>query len=101
MHPPTYRVLEVPELVRLICSFVEKPNLAQLLTVSRCFFHCAAPLVWKEVSGVMILLCLLPSLEMGDDKEVRPEASRNNLLLNASLSSRYMSSIFPVVTKVG
>ncbi|KAF8598800.1 hypothetical protein BDV93DRAFT_512188 [Ceratobasidium sp. AG-I] len=66
MHSPAYRVFEVPELVRLICSFVENPHLARLLTVSRCLFHCAAPLVWKEVSGVMKLLCLLPSLDLGD-----------------------------------
>ncbi|KAF8605609.1 hypothetical protein BDV93DRAFT_554462 [Ceratobasidium sp. AG-I] len=56
------RVVELPELVRLICSFAETVHLVKLLTVSHHFFYCAAPLIWREVSGITKLLDLLPDL---------------------------------------
>ncbi|KAF8593325.1 hypothetical protein BDV93DRAFT_516654 [Ceratobasidium sp. AG-I] len=61
MRPPAYRVFEVPELVGMICGFMEKRNLVKLLTVSQPFFHCIVSHVWKEVIGISKLLVLLPS----------------------------------------
>ncbi|KAF8607778.1 hypothetical protein BDV93DRAFT_603555 [Ceratobasidium sp. AG-I] len=62
MYTPTCRVVELPEIVELICIFTEKPYLVKLLTVSRHFFYCAAPLIWRDVAETSILLDLLPAL---------------------------------------
>lgn len=64
VHYPARRVFEVPELVDLICSFVRKRNLTNLLTVSQCVFHCVAPLIWKDVTGVVNIIRLLPKLDI-------------------------------------
>ena len=73
MYPPARRVLGVPELARLICNFVEKQNLAKLLTVSRCLFNTVAPIIWKELSGVTKLFLLLPRLDVDELLRVGPK----------------------------
>ncbi|CAE6484106.1 unnamed protein product [Rhizoctonia solani] len=53
---------EIPEILCLICEQAQRSDLARLLTLSRLFFECAMPFVWKNlpVSAPMILLRLLP-----------------------------------------
>jgi hypothetical protein len=65
MHPPAQCVFDVSELFGLICSFVDKTDLYSLLTVSRRVFYCVAPIVWRDVSGLMALLGLFPTGESG------------------------------------
>ncbi|KAF8593170.1 hypothetical protein BDV93DRAFT_549617 [Ceratobasidium sp. AG-I] len=60
MNSYTRRVLEVSELVSLICGYIRLPDLVNLMTMSHHFFYCAAPLVWKDVSGIKGLVNLLP-----------------------------------------
>ncbi|KAH7335979.1 hypothetical protein B0J17DRAFT_719644 [Rhizoctonia solani] len=59
------QVLEIPELLRLICEQARRSDLARLLTTSRLFFNCAAPPVWKCLpeSAPMILVRLLPDAD--------------------------------------
>ncbi|KEP48919.1 hypothetical protein V565_112460 [Rhizoctonia solani 123E] len=53
---------EIPEILCLICEQAQRSDLAKLLTLSRLFFECAMPFIWKNlpVSAPMILLRLLP-----------------------------------------
>ncbi|CAE6439068.1 unnamed protein product [Rhizoctonia solani] len=55
-------LLEIPEILRLICEHAQRSDLTKLLTLSRLFFECAMPFIWKNlpVSAPMILLRLLP-----------------------------------------
>ncbi|KAF8598803.1 hypothetical protein BDV93DRAFT_560958 [Ceratobasidium sp. AG-I] len=77
-HPPVLCIFELPEIFELICSFVEKTDLVKLLTVSRQFFYCAAPLIWKAVLGVEMLLDLLPRSDVNELMQVEPKVSRHN-----------------------
>ncbi|QRW07390.1 hypothetical protein RhiLY_06389 [Ceratobasidium sp. AG-Ba] len=52
-------VLDIPELVSLVCESAPVSDCAVLLRVSRLFFDCAAPLVWKNIHGVTKLFSLL------------------------------------------
>ncbi|KAF8609086.1 hypothetical protein BDV93DRAFT_504533 [Ceratobasidium sp. AG-I] len=79
MHPPTRHISEVPELIGLICGFVENSSLVNLSTVSRGFFHCAAPLIWKEVTGLAKLLTLLPRLELDFPLEELPTVGPDHI----------------------
>lgn len=75
MHHPARYVFEVPELVGLICSFLDKRNLPNLLTVSRRLFYGAAPLIWKELLGFHKLFFLLPRLNAEEFARAGPKAS--------------------------
>ncbi|KAG8703124.1 hypothetical protein FRC08_003062 [Ceratobasidium sp. 394] len=54
-----HSALTIDELIP-ICDFLERPDLAPLLTVSRSLFYHAAPRVWLEILGAQPLLNLLP-----------------------------------------
>lgn len=88
MHPPTCRVSEVPELIGLICSFTEKSNLPNLLTVSRRFFYCVAPLIWKDVVGLKKLLDLLPRIDLENIQLDPLGVSALELVINTNAFSR-------------
>lgn len=60
-HPP-HRILQIPELLSLICRHSVPRAQTCLLRVSRTFFDSAAPVVWENVSGVHNLLVLLPGV---------------------------------------
>ncbi|CAE6485917.1 unnamed protein product [Rhizoctonia solani] len=57
------RIFEIPEILCLICEQVPKYELAELLSTSRSFFDCAAPLLWETLpqSAPLILIKLLPN----------------------------------------
>lgn len=54
----THRIFHIPEILQLICRLVERYDLVRLLTVSRLFFSCAAPLLWGRLSGAR-RLCIV------------------------------------------
>jgi hypothetical protein len=61
-------VLEIPELVALICESAYPTDRARLLRVSKLLFHCAAPLVWKDICGVTRLLGLIDGVTTRSEK---------------------------------
>ncbi|KAG9097761.1 hypothetical protein FRC06_007213 [Ceratobasidium sp. 370] len=52
-------LLDIPEIVTLVCELAPLADCATLLRVSRLFFACAAPLVWKNIHGVTKLFSVL------------------------------------------
>ncbi|KAF8598204.1 hypothetical protein BDV93DRAFT_526901 [Ceratobasidium sp. AG-I] len=59
----TRRVVETPEMLRLICELSDSLDQAHLASVSRWFFKIAAPVIWENVEGVHNLLVLLPGVQ--------------------------------------
>lgn len=57
--PSSLAVLNIPELVTHICELAHPADCARLLRVSRLFFFCGAPSVWKDIYGVTKLFSLL------------------------------------------
>ncbi|QRV94314.1 LRR receptor-like serine/threonine-protein kinase [Ceratobasidium sp. AG-Ba] len=51
-----HTVLQIYEILALTCSHVESNQLVSLLRVSRLFFKCTSPLVWKELHSFLPLL---------------------------------------------
>lgn len=56
----TQWLVDVPDILCLIFELLDKCDLTRLLRVSRCFFACAAPLVWAQISDPEKLLRVLP-----------------------------------------
>jgi hypothetical protein len=56
------RILEIPELIGLICGHLDLPNRARLARSCRAAFNTTLPLVWTHVDGAHNLLKLLPNL---------------------------------------
>jgi hypothetical protein len=54
------RNFAISDIISLICGLMEVKDLVNLLTVSRNFFHCAAPHVWRDISNAWKLFDLLP-----------------------------------------
>jgi hypothetical protein len=54
-----HRVAEIPELVSSIAGSVGSKDRTRLLRVSRHFFHLVAPMIWKNVPRVDIVLMLI------------------------------------------
>jgi hypothetical protein len=57
LRPP--RVLEVPELLSLICSFSRTADCARLARTCKSVFKVSTAFVWNHVDGAQHLLCLL------------------------------------------
>ncbi|KAG9093680.1 hypothetical protein FRC07_011432, partial [Ceratobasidium sp. 392] len=57
------QVLAVPELLRLVCGFLDKKNCAALLCTSRRVFASAMPIVWEDVDLKSVLL-LIPGVKV-------------------------------------
>ncbi|QRV95865.1 hypothetical protein RhiJN_23883 [Ceratobasidium sp. AG-Ba] len=53
------RVIEMPELLDLICSFADVSDCARLSRTSKAAFEIAVPFVWREVEGVKNILSLI------------------------------------------
>ena len=85
MRAPSSRVLELPELVSLICNYSETADLVKLLRVSRNLFHCVAPLIWRDLDGVTKLLDLIPVLDSDRLELVSPGTDGFNSDTNLSL----------------
>jgi hypothetical protein len=54
-----HRVVEIPELICLIASSLGGKDRTRLLRVSRRFFHLVAPVIWKNVPRVDMILMLI------------------------------------------
>lgn len=78
------RVADIPELVNSITAVVS--NRRSLVLVSRGFFYSVAPLIWESVSGVDLLLRLIPGIS----------ESRNMIRSSANMFdySRLVVSLF-------
>ncbi|KAH7338387.1 hypothetical protein B0J17DRAFT_628882 [Rhizoctonia solani] len=61
-------VLDIPELVAHICASTRPADHARLLRVSKLFFYCTAPFVWKEIRGVTTLLKLIDGVTTKSEK---------------------------------
>ncbi|KAG8795735.1 hypothetical protein FRC12_010580 [Ceratobasidium sp. 428] len=57
----------MPELLSLVCSFLEKKDCATCLSISRCTFASAAPFVWEDVDLKWMLL-LIPEMQVTRDE---------------------------------
>ncbi|KAF8598820.1 hypothetical protein BDV93DRAFT_526538 [Ceratobasidium sp. AG-I] len=55
----TRRVLDTPELINSIFSFLHGYYLIRLMRVSPSFFRIAGPLIWRDVPGLDIILALI------------------------------------------
>ncbi|CAE6339799.1 unnamed protein product [Rhizoctonia solani] len=60
--------LDIPELVALICESARPADRACLLRVSKLFFYCTVPFVWKEIRGVTTLLGLIDGVTTKSEK---------------------------------
>lgn len=73
--PNLRRVMSIPELASTITGLLDSTDLYCLLRVSRPFFYSTAPMLWKEVPRLDVLLLLIPETtvrrgwkrEMGGD----------------------------------
>ncbi|CAE6413455.1 unnamed protein product [Rhizoctonia solani] len=66
--PSHSTILDIPELVVLICESARPADRACLLRVSKLFFYCTAPYVWKEIRGVTTLLKLIDGVTIKYEK---------------------------------
>ncbi|CAE7181362.1 unnamed protein product [Rhizoctonia solani] len=66
--PSRSAALDIPELIVHICESARPADRARLLRVSKLFFYCAAPFVWKEVRGVTTLLRLIDGITTKSEK---------------------------------
>ncbi|KAF8603618.1 hypothetical protein BDV93DRAFT_544547 [Ceratobasidium sp. AG-I] len=71
-------VLNIPELVTHICEVAHPADCARLLRVSRLFFFCGAPSVWKDIYGVTKLFSLL---ECTATREESPQTRKSNVVI--------------------
>lgn len=85
-HLPARRVFDTTELLKVICGSMENRSLASLLTISRNFFHCAAPLVWKDITGLSKLMGLLPRMEPDEPGLDQLSVSALHLTVTAACS---------------
>ncbi|CAE7231504.1 unnamed protein product [Rhizoctonia solani] len=83
------KLLEIPEIICLICEQVQRSDLAKLLTVCRLFFECAVPLVWNSLPGSAptILIKLLPEADTYFRKDIN--STINLRPLNAQALERF------------
>ena len=75
-------VLNIPELVTHICELARPADCARLLRVSRLFFFCGAPSVWKYTYGVTKLFSLL---ECTMTRIESPQTRKSNIVGNSQL----------------
>lgn len=80
-------VLDIPELVALVCESAPISDCAVLLRVSRLFFDCAAPLVWKNIHGVTKLFSVLD----GVSTRIEDAGNRRSNIVSALLAIVYTS----------
>ncbi|KAG8718722.1 hypothetical protein FRC08_004587, partial [Ceratobasidium sp. 394] len=68
----THAIFSIHDVLTLICGYVEGSDLTRLLAVSRAFFYCTVPRVWKELPSAQPLIKLLPLLnwDNGDPKQL-------------------------------
>ncbi|KAG8728495.1 hypothetical protein FRC12_021694 [Ceratobasidium sp. 428] len=59
----SYRVLKLPELAHIVCSFLNKGTCANLLYVSRDVYTSVLPVVW-EATRLEVVLLLIPGMEI-------------------------------------
>ncbi|CAE6491407.1 unnamed protein product [Rhizoctonia solani] len=61
-HIATQKLARVPELLAIICTFLEPTERKKIASVSRGWFLAATPVIWKEITGVHHLLALVPGV---------------------------------------
>ncbi|KAG9096682.1 hypothetical protein FS749_007978 [Ceratobasidium sp. UAMH 11750] len=49
------------DIIVMICAYIKDPDLAGLLTVSRGFFRCVVPRIWRRLPDAQPLLSLIPT----------------------------------------
>ncbi|KAG8700124.1 hypothetical protein FRC08_004913 [Ceratobasidium sp. 394] len=59
-----HTMLEIPELLDYILSYVSASDCARLMATSRAVFNGARPRVWRDVPNVRCLLSLIPGLNI-------------------------------------
>ncbi|KAG8756940.1 hypothetical protein FRC12_010422 [Ceratobasidium sp. 428] len=69
---PSHRLLQVPELIRMICGFSEREHYVKLLYVSRRTYTYVLPMVWEETNLQSVLL-LIPGAKIVGEDEGHPE----------------------------
>jgi hypothetical protein len=63
--------LATPDLLYKIFDYLSD-DLTRLLRVSRMFFSCVSPTIWKSISGVSKLLTLIPGSKITTRKRITP-----------------------------
>lgn len=62
------RLVETPEMLRLVCELSEASDQVKFSCASRLFFGIAAPVIWGSVVGAHNLLALLPGVKTGTNE---------------------------------
>ncbi|CUA69821.1 hypothetical protein RSOLAG22IIIB_04074 [Rhizoctonia solani] len=66
--PSRSTILDIPELVVLVCESAQPEDRARLLRVSKLFFYCTVPYIWNEIRGVTTLLKLIDGVTITSEK---------------------------------
>ncbi|KAG8762088.1 hypothetical protein FRC11_011214 [Ceratobasidium sp. 423] len=61
-HIASQKFARVPELLTIVCAFLEPSERKKVASVSRGWFLAATPVIWKEIVGVHHLFALLPDV---------------------------------------
>ncbi|KAG8706138.1 hypothetical protein FRC09_002556, partial [Ceratobasidium sp. 395] len=62
-----FRALMLPELLRLVCGFLDRKDCAAWLRTSRRAFASTTPIVWEDVDLKSVLL-LIPEVQVTTEK---------------------------------
>lgn len=81
------RLVETPEMLRLICEHASTSDQVRLSCVSRLLFKISAPIIWENVEGVHNLLLLLPGVKT----RVRKSNEAEQVIVSAPLTRTFIS----------
>ncbi|KAJ1305791.1 hypothetical protein OPQ81_010521 [Rhizoctonia solani] len=82
---------DIAEILCLICEQAQRSDLARLLTTSRLFFDCAAPIVWSILprSAPVILMRLLPDGDTHLEYRLKHKFIRKHRPVDAQSLTRF------------
>ncbi|CAE6478277.1 unnamed protein product [Rhizoctonia solani] len=63
-HIAARKLVRVPELLSIICTFMGPSECKEVASISRIWFLAATPVIWKDVIGIHHLLALFPDAEV-------------------------------------
>ncbi|CAE6421061.1 hypothetical protein ACGC1H_006692 [Rhizoctonia solani] len=63
-HIAGQKLVRVPELLSIICTFLGLSECKEVASVSRIWFLAATPVIWKHMVGIHHLLALFPDAEI-------------------------------------
>jgi hypothetical protein len=64
--PGEHDLINIPELLALICRDLPRADCVRVLYSSRLFFQLAVSYVWRELRGIHNLINLIPGVEVAE-----------------------------------